>query len=356
MRIHVFIPFLLVINVVASHSSPLNSHATSNGVKTQLVDNLANGALGGLGLGDGGSGNNNNPTVPRPLPIPRSQLATQEHRSRTSGSFHLDKQSSPSSSPPAPATAAPSTPPPSRSGVEPSTQKLMRTWSQDGSRTWKITEKGNIFEKLEAEKTHLAKVQEEAARRGGVGGGTSDAGGEEDENPFVVLADDYLHCDIDSLCEATLLFMRPYADGLKHSVIHDDDELSSSTSGTSDSLNSFSDIPPHLSPSPPAPVWDTPAISPSGHQWFLPPSTTAAAVVVSLAIGATASVGISFGVERMTRRADGYFQLGVKSREHYFMGYPPGQCGYRIRSITTNRFFTSGNIILMKMWPIIPFI
>ena len=87
-------------------------------------------------------------------------------------------------------------------------------------------------------KTHLAKVQEAAARRGGVSGSTgggsdagnvgntqeSDAGGEEDENPLVALCnsgvfdvrmdsaamavsldtDDYLQRDIDSLCEATI--------------------------------------------------------------------------------------------------------------------------------------------------------
>jgi hypothetical protein len=222
-------------------------------------------------------------------------------------------------------------------------EKLMRTWSQDGSRTRKLTErvKGqNSEKKIEAEKTHLAKVQEAAARRGGVGGGTSDAGGQEDENPFMALADDYLQCDIDGLCEATLFSMRPYADCLKRSVIHDNDDASNS-------LNLLPDVPPHLSPSPPAPVWDTSAISPSGRQWLLPPSTPAAAVVVSLAIGATASVGITFGVERTTRHADDYFQLGAKFRKCCFiiMGYPPGQRGYRVRSITTNRFFMSGSFI-----------
>ena len=135
--------------------------------------------------------------------------------------------------------------------------------------------------------------------------------------------------DIDSLCEATLLSMCPYADGLKRSVIYDNDELFSSTSSASNSLDSLPDTPPHLLPLPPVPVWDTSAILPSGHWWLLPPSTPAAAVVVSMAIGATASVGISFGVRSITRHADDYFQLGVKSHEYCFMGYPPGQCGYR---------------------------
>jgi len=188
---------------------------------------------------------------------------------------------------------------------------------------------------------HLAKVWE-AARRGGVGGSTSggsdagnvgntqesDAGGEEDENVFV------------ALCNSGVFDAQ-----MDRSVIHDNDEPFSSTSSASNSLNLLPNIPHHLSPLPPMPVWDTSAISPSGHQWLLPPSTPAAAVVVSVAIGATASVGISFRVERITRHADDYFQLGIKSREYYFMGYPPGQRGYRVRSITTNRFFTSGNVI-----------
>lgn len=81
---------------------------------------------------------------------------------------------------------------------------------------WKLTEKGQIFErKIEAEKVRLEKIQEAAARRGG-------------ENPFVALcnsrmfdvqmdsaataasldADNYLQRDIDSLCGATLLSIR----------------------------------------------------------------------------------------------------------------------------------------------------
>lgn len=53
MRIHILTAFLLVINVAASHSSPLNSHArrSFDVVKRQLVSNLVNGALDGLGLG-----------------------------------------------------------------------------------------------------------------------------------------------------------------------------------------------------------------------------------------------------------------------------------------------------------------
>lgn len=53
MRIHIFTAFLLVINVAASHSSPLNSHARKsfNGVKRQLLSDVLSGALDGLGLG-----------------------------------------------------------------------------------------------------------------------------------------------------------------------------------------------------------------------------------------------------------------------------------------------------------------
>lgn len=101
---------------------------------------------------------------------------------------------------------------------------------------------------------------------------------------------------------------------LKCSVIPNNDEpplLTSSASITPpgqrgyrahySSLNLFPNIPCHLSPSPPAPVWDIP---PYGRQLILPPSTPAAAVVVSLTIGATAGVGITFGVGRIERGFD----------------------------------------------------
>jgi hypothetical protein len=42
---------------------------------------------------------------------------------------------------------------------------------------------------------------------------------------------------------------------------------------------------------------------------------------------------------------DDYFQLGAKSRECHFIGYLPGQRGYRVHLITANRFFTYGNVI-----------
>jgi hypothetical protein len=38
-------------------------------------------------------------------------------------------------------------------------------------------------------------------------------------------------------------------------------------------------------------------------------------------------------------------KLGAKSCECLFMGYPPGGHGYRVRSLTTNHFFDSGNVI-----------
>ena len=66
------------------------------------------------------------------------------------------------------------------------------------------------------------------------------------------------------------------------------------------------DMPPHSSPSPPAPVWHTPVTPSFGFQLLLPPSTTDLSVVtsvevVSLAIDATAGVGVTFGVGRITR-------------------------------------------------------
>ena len=125
------------------------------------------------------------------------------------------------------------------------------------------------------------------------------------------------------------------------------------------SLNLFPDILHHLSPSSPVPVWDIP---PFGRQLILPPSTPAAAVVVSLAIG------ITFGVGRIERRfdvwqaaaarrggdeennpyaadADSVMLLdtndyGTKSHKCHFISYSPGQHWYRVCS---NHFFTSGN-------------
>jgi hypothetical protein len=41
-------------------------------------------------------------------------------------------------------------------------------------------------------------------------------------------------------------------------------------------------------------------------------------------------------------------KLGAKSCECLFMGYPPSGQGYRIRSLTTNHFFDSGNVIFDK--------
>src|ERR1700678_1132183 len=38
-------------------------------------------------------------------------------------------------------------------------------------------------------------------------------------------------------------------------------------------------------------------------------------------------------------------KLGNKSVECLFMGYPPGGRGYHVRSLTTNHFFDSGNVI-----------
>jgi len=71
------------------------------------------------------------------------------------------------------------------------------------------------------------------------------------------------------------------------------------------------DTPPHLSP---APVWDTPVTPSFGCQLLLPPSTTDLSVVtgvevVSLAIGATAGVCITFGVGEITRHVERKFDV-----------------------------------------------
>ena len=96
----------------------------------------------------------------------------------------------------------------------------------------KLTEKGRLFEeRIEAEKDHLLKVREAAARQGGVSrstrrneeeGDENEGVSDDDENPFVaggfenvdslamaatLDADDYFQWDVDSLSEATLLLI-----------------------------------------------------------------------------------------------------------------------------------------------------
>ncbi len=44
-------------------------------------------------------------------------------------------------------------------------------------------------------------------------------------------------------------------------------------------------------------------------------------------------------------------KLGVKSCECLFMGYPPSGRGYRVRSLATNHFFDSGNVIFDENIP-----
>jgi hypothetical protein len=44
-------------------------------------------------------------------------------------------------------------------------------------------------------------------------------------------------------------------------------------------------------------------------------------------------------------------KLGAKSCECLFMGYPPSGRGYRVRSLTTNHFFDSGNVIFDENIP-----
>jgi len=44
-------------------------------------------------------------------------------------------------------------------------------------------------------------------------------------------------------------------------------------------------------------------------------------------------------------------KLGHKSVECLFMGYPPGGRGYRVRSLATNHFFDSGNVIFDENIP-----
>lgn len=92
---------------------------------------------------------------------------------------------------------------------------------------------------------------------------------------------------------------------LKRSVIPDNDHRNSMH------LEDFH----MLSHSLPAPVWDTPVTPSFGCQLFLPPSTTDLSMVmgvevVSLAIGATASVGISFRVGGTTRHVVRRFDVG----------------------------------------------
>jgi hypothetical protein len=134
----------------------------------------------------------------------------------------------------------------------------------------------------------------------------------------------YLGCthfpSIHTHCARLRHFANSLVVRLKRSLVHDNDEpLSLTSSASSPSINPpgqrgyrvhynslLPDIPPHLSPSPPAPVC---VISPSGRQLILPPSTPAAAVVVSLAIGATSSVGTTFGVGRITRHVERRFDV-----------------------------------------------
>ena len=44
-------------------------------------------------------------------------------------------------------------------------------------------------------------------------------------------------------------------------------------------------------------------------------------------------------------------KLGTKSRECLFMGYPPGQRGYRVRDLQTLQFYTSGSVIFDENIP-----
>jgi hypothetical protein len=74
------------------------------------------------------------------------------------------------------------------------------------------------------------------------------------------------------------------------------------------------DMLPRLSPSPPVPVWDTPVTPSFGFQLLLPPSTTDLSVVtgvevVSLAIDATAGVGVTFGVGKIARHVVRRFDM-----------------------------------------------
>jgi hypothetical protein len=71
---------------------------------------------------------------------------------------------------PSPPPAVPVTPPPGPRLRPPATPHPVRTRSRESSRTRKLTEKGRLFEqKIEAERDHLVRVREAAARRGGEG-------------------------------------------------------------------------------------------------------------------------------------------------------------------------------------------
>ena len=136
---------------------------------------------------------------------------------------------------PSPPAAVPVTPPPGPQLGPPATPHPIQTCSWENSQTRKLTEKGRLFEqKIEAERDHLVRVREAAARRGGEsmsGLGKNEGEGDEsegaskddEENPFVgggfenaaslamavsLDAEDYLRQDVNSLCEATLLSIR----------------------------------------------------------------------------------------------------------------------------------------------------
>jgi hypothetical protein len=174
-------------------------------------------------------------------------------------SNHLEHLVTPPCLPPPPPPDLPITPALGRHlVVPPSMPHPVWTHSQESSWTRKLTEKGRIFEqKIEAERDHLVKVRETAARRGGVGTGSAGGlgsnvgesdetggGSDEDDNLFIELcksgefegeetlamaasldADDYLQQDVDSLGEATLLSIRsnvrrnPQAEGYDMSIL-----------------------------------------------------------------------------------------------------------------------------------------
>jgi len=226
------------------HSIPASAHDYSALPFLEALDTLAD---------------SNIPAAPTLPPNPANLDEPTLRPNDLDATLALEPSSRPSSPP------VPVTPPNSYLRVQPSTPMPIWTRSPTRSRTLKLTEKGQIFEKdIEAAKTHLTRVHEAAARRGGMSGGgdAEDArgvgdkrvaegstvgGDDEDENPFASLcnsgvfnnhstamdsaamaasldAKDYLQRDADSLCEVTLLSIRsdvqrnPHAEGYDMSI------------------------------------------------------------------------------------------------------------------------------------------
>jgi len=172
----------------------------------------------------------------------------------------------------------------------------VRTYSRENSRTRKLKQ-GRVFEeKIEAGKNHLARVMAAAARRGGV----------------------------ESV--ASLSVDRPSNRGQNTKMLSEtrDHRMASFLPGRPlTQKKSRLPAPTHLSPSPPAPVWEL----------LLSPSTLAP----SLAIGAAAGVGITFGVGGITRHIERKFDCGGKDHLARVRAAAARRGGVESRSVVSSR-------------------